>query len=241
LLKINLDMNVGRNSFLARIIKTQQKLGYKIFTNPGEINIVYVEGCDLDGTLNNDKMNEWNDVRICYQFVNGTPEILGKWDATTEPGLKYTLDPLNPDGAFRIAFGQYKAWVVGDHKGHEALVQLWEPGEKLDNGLRVGELKGFRDKNKDGFRTGDKTVVGTGWGVNQHWGYDMSRVDGASAGCLVGQSKIGHREFIAIVKKDIRYVGDCGYVFWSTILDGSKLESLEQEKTATVAEAKIPK
>jgi hypothetical protein len=230
------------NDFLGRIIKTQQKLGQKIFTDPGELNIIYVEGVDLDGTVNADKMNEWNDVRLVYRIQqSGIPELLGKWKATTEPGWKYTLAPLNPDGAFRIAFGQYKAWVVGMHHDHEALVQLWEPGENIGNGLKVGELKGYRDKNKDGFRTGDKVVVGTGWGVNQHWGYNMAHVDGASAGCLVGQSKDGHVEFMKIVKRDARFAANNNYIFWTSVLDGSKLESVVEEKEEPTQVSTKPK
>jgi hypothetical protein len=201
------------NDFLSRIIKTQQKLGQKIFTEPGEINIVYVEGVDLDGAINDDAMNEWNDVRLIYRVQQcGVPETLGKWEATTEPGWKYTLAPMNPSGAFRIAFGQYKAWSVGWHKDHEALVQ-------------AGEITGFRDRNEDGFRTGDAVVTGSDFSVNQHWGYDMEHVDGASAGCLVGQSKGGHRAFMKIVKTDERYQKDRDYVFWTAVLDGSKLEA----------------
>jgi hypothetical protein len=220
-----------KNDFLGRIIATQQKLGHQIFTNPGEVNIIYVEGCDLDGKVNDDAMNVWNDVRLVYRVQQcGVVETLGKWLATTEPGRKYTDAPMNPAGAFRIAFGQYKAWVVGDHKGHEALVQMWSEGKDLENGFKVGQLKGFRDFNKDGFRTGDKTFIGTGWGVNQHGGYDMKFVNGASAGCLVGQSMAGHREFMKIVKKDSRYVADGNYVFWTSILDGSKLETVVETK-----------
>lgn len=200
-----------KNDFLSRIIKTQQKLDQKIFVEPGELNIVYVEGIGLDGTVNKDAMNEWNDIRLVYSIQQGVPEFLGKWKATTEPGWKYTLAPLNPGGAFRIAFGQYKAWSVGWHKDHEALVQ-------------VREVKGHRDRNKDGFRTGDRVVSGSEFGINQHWGYDMQQVNGASAGCLVGQSKEGHREFMSIVKTDARYQENSNYVYWTAILDGSKLE-----------------
>lgn len=199
------------NNFLSRIIRTQLKLGQKVFTGAGEVNTVYVEGCDRDGTPNSDRMNEWNDLRIVYQASTSDPKLLGIWKATTEPGWKYTAAPLNSNGAFRIAFGQYKAWQVGRHKDHEALIQ-------------TGEIKGHRDRNKDGFRTGDPVVVGC-FGVNQHWGYDMALVDGASAGCLVGQSKAGHREFMAIVKTDVRYQSDNKYVFWTSVLDGSKLEN----------------
>lgn len=197
------------DNFLNRIVNTQVKLGQKVFKNPGEVNVVYIEGCDADGTANADTMNEWNDLRIVYCYEQGKPKVLGAWLATTEPGWKYTLNPLNSAGAFRIAFGQYKAWSVGIHKDHEALVQ-------------VAPITGYRDRNQDGLRTGDSKDTGL-FGVNQHWGYDMPHVDGASAGCLVGQSKDGHREFMAIVKSDVRYQQDNDYVFWTAILDGSKI------------------
>jgi hypothetical protein len=212
---------------VSRILKTMESLGYKIFTEPGELNIVYVEGINPDGTVNDDKMNQWNDLRLVIQAdKNLQGKILGSWAATTEPGWKYTNKPLNPQGAFRIAFGQYKAWVVGIHNNHhEALVQLWKPGEKLENGLRVGEIRGFRDRNKDGFRTGDPVVVATGIGINQHHGYNMKFVNGASAGCLVGRFEISHEKFMKIVKTDVRFKNNPNYIYWSTILDGSKLIS----------------
>jgi hypothetical protein len=203
-------MILGKD-FIDRVIKTQVMLGQKVFFDSGNINVVYIEGVNLDGTLNADEMNQWNDLRLVYKIVNDKPQLIDKWIATTEPGEKYTLNPLNPNGAFRIAFGQYQAWAVGRHKDHEALVQ-------------VGEIKGFRDRNKDGFRTGDAVVTGSDFGVNQHWGYDMPQVDGASAGCLVGKSKFGHRQFMQIVKSDNRYQANKKYVFWTAILDGSKLE-----------------
>lgn len=204
MLQINTD-------FLSRIIDAQVKLGMKVFTNPGELNIVYVEGCDACGTPNADKMNKWNDLRIVYcHYEHERPKALGAWIATTEPGWKYTAQPFSSAGAFRIAFGQYKAWKVGWHKDHEALVQTG------------GEVTGYRDRNKDGFRTGDSLSTGY-FGINQHWGYDMANVDGASAGCLVGQSKKGHREFMRIIKTDVRYKQNKDYIFWTAVLDGSRL------------------
>ncbi|MGI8500426.1 MAG: hypothetical protein ACR2LR_04720 [Hassallia sp.] len=200
-----------QNDFIIRVLKTQIKLGQKVFSGNDKLNIVYVEGVNLDGTINGDEMNQWNDLRLVYKVVDDKPLLLDKWVATTEPGLKYTINPLNPGGAFRIAFGQYQAWSIGWHKDHEALVQ-------------VGEIKGHRDRNKDGFRTGDAVVTGSDFGVNQHWGYDMPEIDGASAGCLVGKSKFGHRQFMQIVKSDVRYQNDKNYVFWTAVLDGTKLE-----------------
>src|SRR5262249_48270287 len=53
--------------------------------------------------------------------------------------------------------------------------------------------------------------------INQHWGYDLPEVERASAGCLVGQSKNGHREFMAIVKSDPCYQANRKCVFATTI------------------------
>ena len=189
-----------------RIVAYMKKQGYKLFVNPGELNIVYVEGVNWDGKLNSDRMNEWNDRRL---ILDHNLQVIGNWVATTEPGWKYTSHPLNPQGAFRIAFGQYQAWRVGTHKDHEALVQ-------------VAPVKGHRDRNKDGFRTGDPVVNGN-FGINQHWGGDSPVVGPWSAGCLVGQTRTGHREFMKLVKSDVRYRQDNNYIFWTTVLPGDKL------------------
>lgn len=193
-----------------RIIKYMGLKNYKIFVG-SELNIVYIEGLDTTGKLNADRANEWNDSRMVIQ-CGETPKILGWWQATTEPGRYYTQHPMNPKGAARIAFGQYKAWRVGTHgnsEPHEALVQ-------------VAPVKVCRDLNKDGFRTGDRTEEGT-FGINQHHGYDLSEVGKASAGCLVGKSRAGHREFMRIIKKDSRYLQDVNYIFWTTVIAGDDL------------------
>ncbi len=120
-----------------------------------------------------------------------------------------TNEPLDVDGAFRIAFGQYKAWQVGDHHGHDALVQ-------------VSPVTGYRDKNKDFKRTGDKLVVGN-FGINQHRGNNAEVVSLSSAGCLVGKTHAGHDEFMTFVKQDPRYSMNHGYRFMSTVIDGRNL------------------
>ncbi|MEH2135400.1 peptidoglycan-binding protein [Nostoc sp.] len=201
-------LDLSKSDFASKIAKYMLSQNYWIDEN--HANIVYVEGCDLDGTPNADTMNEWNDVRSLLVIKDSVPTIARSWKATTEPGLKYTMQPLNPDGAFRIAFGQYKAWSVGWHKTHVALVQ-------------VGEIVGYRDRNKDGLRTGDLVVRGDDFGVDQHHGYSMQHVDGASAGCLVGQSVEGHEEFMKLVKSDPRYQANSNYVFLTTVIPGDKL------------------
>jgi hypothetical protein len=82
---------------------------------------------------------------------SGRP-VFQSWEGTTEPGTFWTMNPMNAGGAARIAFGQYKSWIVGTHmKGkasaHEALVQ-------------VTEVTVHRDLNKDFKRTNDRTDTG---------------------------------------------------------------------------------
>ena len=113
----------------AAIVGAMRRKGYVVDTQPGEINIVYVEGLNEDGTINDDASDKWNDLRVVIGFEGNKPVILGKWRATTEPGAYYTEHPVNPAGAARIEFGQYQAWRVGMHRGdHEALVQRGKVG-----------------------------------------------------------------------------------------------------------------
>jgi len=203
------------NSYASRIIKYMLSKNYFVARGENMFNIVYIEGINDDGTTNPDTPNIFNDLRTVIEIPakTGVPRFMGMWNATTEPGNKYTQRPLNAGGAFRIKFGQYKAWTIGTHKDHEALVQ-------------AGELEGHRDFNKDHSRVGDKIVKGSGFGVNQHWGYDLATVEGASAGCLVGRTKKGHREFMTLIKRDRRYVVNPNYMYMTVVISGDELAKL---------------
>jgi len=206
-----------RNEFVDRIVSYMRLHAYEIYDEPGEVNIVYIEGMNTDGTLNDDRKNVFNDLRLTFEFKDDVPIITGIWDATTEPGIYWTERPMNPGGAARIAFGQYQAWQVGIHlkgkpSGHEALVQTG------------GEVSVHRDLNKDYVRTGDKIDTGF-FGINQHWGYDLPKADlgSSSAGCLVGRTKNGHQKFMALIKADPRYLANKSFIFTSTILPGDEI------------------
>ena len=190
---------------------------YQIFDGGGLYNIVYIEGMNANGTLNSDAPNCFNDRRLVMQVISGVPQIIGNWEATTEPGSHYTYKPMNPGGAARIKFGQYTAWRVGMHgtsDRHEALVQ-------------VAPVSVHRDFNKDFKRTGDRIDTGL-FGINQHWGYDaaINNVGNTSAGCFVGRSRGGHREFMNFVKQDERCKRDRSFMFTSTIIPGDELAQL---------------
>lgn len=207
------------DDFAGRIVKYMQLKDYWLARAPNFLNIVYVEGVDEDGALNDDAPNKWNDRRLVIQIKNKKPVIVGNWDATTEPGRHFVVTPMNPKGAARIAFGQYKSWRVGFHNAskpsrHEALVQ-------------VDVITVHRDLNKDFKRTGDKTDVGSGFAVNQHKGFNMpvGDIGKASAGCLVGRTNKGHEEFMALVKTDPRYKeATKGYKFMTTVIAGDDLK-----------------
>jgi hypothetical protein len=202
-----------RKSLASRLIRALLAKDYWIQRHPDCVNIVYVEGMDLDGAPNDDAPNVFNDVRFALRITpSGLPDIVGAWEATSEPGTFHTvIKPLDPNGAARIAFGQYKAWSVGIHNAgkksaHEALKQ-------------TASIKVHRDLNEDFERTGDPAFEGL-FGINQHHGFDLKKSDigRASAGCLVGRTRSGHAEFMKLCKSDPRYLVNNSYRFMTAVL-----------------------
>lgn len=197
-----------------KIIKYMETQKYQVFRGKDELSIIYVEGMNTDGSLNSDEPNHFNDVRMVIKFQDGMPEIIGKWQATTEPGFHFTDNPMNLNGAARITFGQYRSWQVGIHgmsEPHEALVQ-------------VRPVPVHRDYNRDMIRTGDRIDNGL-FGINQHHGYDHPQNDihTASAGCLVGRTRAGHSQFMKVIESDRRYQSNPNFIFSTTIIAGNKL------------------
>lgn len=195
-----------------RILRYMDSKNYWIARSHNMYNIVYVEGMNAEGNSFQDAANQWNDRRMVIRILqNGQPEMVHNFDATTEPGIPVRSKP-HALGIARIAFGQYKSWKVGLHKGTQvALVQA-------DN-VRI-----HRDKNADGIRTGDKIYVGKDYGINQHsTSVKTMKVGDWSAGCLVGREWGEHLDFLSTVKSDVRYTQNANYVFVSTVIPGDEL------------------
>lgn len=204
------------NDLASRILKYMQAKRYQIDIGEQEYNIIYVEGMNIDGSLNDDAPNQFNDLRIVIEVINGIPKITGRWEGTTEPGSRATHNPVISSGAIRIKFGQYKSWRVGIHglgraSAHEALVQ-------------VTPVSVHRDFNRDFKRTGDRVDTGL-FGINQHWGFDFPKNDikSTGAGSLIGRTKTGHKEFMQLVKQDSRFLLNRRYVFVTTIIPGDEV------------------
>jgi hypothetical protein len=199
-----------------RVVAYMKNKGYWMCRHPRCANVIYLEGVNANGTLNDDRPNVFNDLRVvCFIDPSGMPN-LRSWEGTTEPGTYWTMNPMSPGGAARIAFDQYKSWIVGTHRAgtsgaHEALVQ-------------VQPVSVHRDLNKDFKRTNDRIDTGL-FGINQHWGYDAPKDDlgQTSAGCLVGRTKAGHVDFMTLLKADPRFNENPGYKFMSTVLPGDQV------------------
>jgi peptidoglycan hydrolase-like protein with peptidoglycan-binding domain len=208
--------------FAKRILRYMKRKGYWIARSPNMFNIVYVEGVDSRGRLLSNTPNYWNDRRCVIRILpGGLPEMLVNDAATTEPGRIYTLNPVNPKGAARIAFGQYKAWRYGLHRGRQpALVQR-------------SNVRLHRDMNMNFRRDpSDKIDIGYGYGINQHstkFNYDPLEVDEFSAGCLVGRRYNYHLSFLYIIRHDYRYVHNPNYLFMTTVINGRELIEMEPE------------
>jgi len=207
-----LALNPG-NDFAGRIIKAMERNKYWVQCHHSCVNIVYIEGMNPDGKPNKNVPNHFNDLRLLIRVEHGgVPKIVGKWEATTEPGKYWTEKPMNKNGAARIKFGQWKCWSRGVHnKHHEALVQ-------------TRELEVFRDPQKRYQRYGS-TFRGL-FGINQHHGYDLRVHDLArsSAGCLVGRTTAGHSAFMRLVKDDARFKASGGsYRFMTTVMPAAQI------------------
>lgn len=202
-------------TFAQRLIAYCQEKNYKIDKGAGEKNIIYIEGMYPDGKLNDDAPNVWNDTRLVIEFKKDLPEIVGAWEATTEPGKYYTQKPLNVAGVARIAFGQYQAWQISNIGQKETQVALIQTG---------GKVTVYRDLNQDGIRTGDSLDTGF-FGINQTGASDAPSNDIGiwSAGSLVGRTRDGHKQFITLCKQDPRYLKNNQYIFQTTIIAGDDL------------------
>lgn len=200
----------------ARIVAYMLAKGYTVATGPGEYNIVYLEGCNADGTPNRDEMDAWNDRRIVItsDYARECYVIAHNAAATTEPGRYYTRNPMNRKGVARIAFGQYTAWRPGTHKGQPALVQ-------------VAPVPVHRDMNQNGIRDAADRIDHGIFGINQHGtraGFKGRTIGQHSAGCAVGQIYDEHLQFIELVNRDSRLLADVKhFVITATFINGDDL------------------
>jgi hypothetical protein len=110
--------------------------------------------------------------------------------ATTDPGVYYTLRPLNKKGAAHLCYGFHKnGWMLGLHKGKPGLVQ---------HGNKVTV---WRDENMNFAKDPGEIVESGYFGINFHrQGDDDDLIERASAGCQVFRHEDDLEEFLDICR-----------------------------------------
>lgn len=173
--------------------------GHWLCRHPQACNIVYVEGMGPDGSPND--AAAFTDTRVLLRVGEcGRPRIAGAWEGSTAPA-----------GAARIPHGQYKAWSVGLHRG----------GTAYDALVQTAPVPAQRE--------GDAAVREGLFGLDQHCGDDLvpGGLPRTCAGALVGRTKSGHREFMAMVRTDPRYAANRGYRFQTTVLPLEAVQAVQ--------------
>jgi hypothetical protein len=209
------------DTYIAQAIAAHMRhKGYHLDTQPGHLNIVYLEGVSLDFTLNDNAPDGWNDLSILLDHrPDGTPYILFSAEASTDPGIASTFSTAAKrlGGVARIPFGQQRAWQMGYHRQarlfdtHPALVQR-------------GTVLVHRDANRDHRREGD--IVTQAFGINQHSTnphYRKGPVSTHSAGCLVRKLWADHLRWLEHLKSDPRQVANKKYLWHTTVLAGVEI------------------
>ena len=123
----------------------------------------------------NPEMDMFNDV---LGFICDDELHLAK--GTTDPGVYYTQNPLNKDGAFHFNLGwQEKIWRLRKHRNkYLALCDDW----------KTNKISGWRDKNKNHIND-DGIEVFDNVGGNLHLASNDDLILYSSAGCQVTPDK----------------------------------------------------
>lgn len=201
-----------------KITDFYEKNQWYISRGTDTFNVLFIEDITKDWKPHNGTLDKWDDLCVVWQCQhNGTANIIKVWDkVTTEPGRFYTVNPCNINGAARIAFGQYKAYMIGTHGSSR---RTMHQGFREELPILV-----HRDLNKDGKRTGDKIQKGVFY-CNWHStiGGNLNSIGRWSAGCSVFQDMGNFKEFLNLLKTDRRYQHDNGYAFIGAYAAGDEI------------------
>lgn len=184
------------NSSLLNKIKTYdfeglfKKKGYAYFTKGAyNLNIIGIR------TKGSTVTNLFDDYIVVIYKTKAGIETRKIYEATTEPGIKYMIKPINESvGTAIIVPGQYRgAYKIGLHNGkYKALCQR-KP------------IKVYRDKNKDTIYDFEPKTIQEGiFGCNIHKAGSASKyVNNWSAGCQVIANCLDFQNFMYLANKQI--------------------------------------
>ncbi|ERN43196.1 cell Wall hydrolase [Rubidibacter lacunae KORDI 51-2] len=199
-----------------KVVACCEERDFPLDREPGEINIIGIEGMHPNGEFNLDQNDKWNDTVAILTFREGKPHFNLLCKATTEPGYHYTHNTEIHEGVARLDTGyHHNLWQVGQHRGYEALAQK-------GNLARL-----VRDANRDYLRN-DTTSYERLRGINLHTtkpGLASPDTIGKwSAGCVVIYSPKEFLQFMELVKgsSQFRRYSDFAFSFiliWSRWLE----------------------
>jgi hypothetical protein len=211
-----------KNYQLGEIKRILTEKGYKVATQPCELNLIGIRS-------NPGVVNEFDDILVVFYNDADGNESFHLFAITTDPGRYYMNNPVNVDGTAILAEGQYPVYQYDLHHGdYLALCQ------------RLGPVTVYRDPNRDNKVDFGKTEKGM-YGINIHHA-QRTGVTGSvgkfSAGCQVFQSIDDFNEVMNLVKEQLRRYGNH---FTYTLLnekDFSFPENLEPEPAVASSKEK---
>jgi len=183
---------------------------YKFFDTPDRKLNINIIGVRRD----NQGSNTFDDF-VLVMYREEELMIGHRWQATTDPGKYWLMNPMNPKGTAVLVPGQYRStWQIGKHQNnYEALVQR-KP------------VKVYRDNNKDEIIDYNSitTLVDQGYfGINIHRSNPYTEsyvVNKWSAGCQVFKKIDDYKKFMELCRDSAKIYGNS---FTYTLIDEKDL------------------
>jgi hypothetical protein len=185
-----------------KIIDVMTNKGYRVYDTPEvdwNLNIVGIRADVLTP-------NKFDDLLAVFHRFDG------EWDVryytiTTDPSPHYLRNPINPRGTAILCEGQYRTCYKLD------IHRRGKPGAHKALCQRLGKVKVFRDKDRDGTLDLDQSTIQSGmFGINIHRGprngqWDENNRD-YSAGCQVFSDDRKFDEFLRLCENGANAFGN---------------------------------
>ena len=172
------------------VLKRCADLGYKVFTDEMDLNIVAIRSADQTPNVFNDLLT------ISYRKAGQW--FTRSWACTTDPGLYHLQNPGKVAGTAALCPGQYRSsHTLGKHRGrYTALTQC-------------GPVRVFRDPDgSDQHALSQSPTIDEGlFGINIHRASatrTSTQVDRWSAGCIVCSDPTDFAAVIKLAKAQIK-------------------------------------
>jgi hypothetical protein len=170
---------------------------YKIFeqdTKPYNLNIIGIRSDNRKP----DSFDDW--IAVMWKYKGNWSFQL--YEATTDPGLFWLKNPMNPKGTAIVKEGQYAgSHKMGKHNNEYKALQ------------QIGNITVIRDYNRDGtldINTG-REETGNDFCINIHRARLNGKsiiVDKWSAGCQVFADSFQFDQFIKMCEQAVTYWGN---------------------------------